>query len=455
MPGETELPGPVETNPKRPRFARDITEQVARIVVAVRQFHEDVRDGLVHLRKADIVGRTARSTGISLTTVKKISKDGPESFRCDGEQLTYETRSQLYDPNHLKQIRICVNECYEEGILPTVDIVYEKTKQFFATSQNPIDCGTRTFYSMMKRAELHFGRGKDHYQVCREKPSIIRQASRYIRAVRLHRESGRERIYQDETWFNSNMGPGKMWVDESKNGGFKVTSGKGTRLIVSHLGSTKRGFVDEAELMYTGKAKTDDYHENMNAHVFQDWMKKVLPKIRGAVLILDQAPYHRVLTPATRPPKSNLKKADLIDWMLSHQDPRSREELQLITRAELMQEAKMRVPAPVYEIQELATPYDVEILWLPVAHPMMNPIELLWAQIKNDIRRKNRYFTIKQVKELGQAKIRSLGSDDWIACDLHAQQWEDKLYQQAEENFPDEDFSENDNDASGSGSEEE
>ena len=41
---------------------------------------------------------------------------------------------------------------------------------------------------------------------------------------------------------------------------------------------------------------------------------------------------------------------------------------------------------------------EIKILWLPVGHSEVNPIELIWAEVKSDVARKNTTFKIAYVK---------------------------------------------------------
>lgn len=94
----------------------------------------------------------------------------------------------------------------------------------------------------------------------------------------------------------------KTWVDtEVKNSrdaykdglstGAKEPTSKGKRLIVVHIGN-ENGFVDGCQWVFEAK-KTGDYHENMDAPHFENWIAKVLEKLQANdVIVLDNASYH-------------------------------------------------------------------------------------------------------------------------------------------------------------------
>jgi hypothetical protein len=71
----------------------------------------------------------------------------------------------------------------------------------------------------------------------------------------------------------------------------KAPSGKGRRLIITHIGSQK-GFVDGCLRIFEFK-KTGNYHEEMCAESFENWFRAVLPRLEdNAVIVIDNAPYH-------------------------------------------------------------------------------------------------------------------------------------------------------------------
>ena len=75
--------------------------------------------------------------------------------------------------------------------------------------------------------------------------------------------------------------------------GFKTPLGKDQRLIIVHAGSVD-GFVQETKLSSVAKSDSGDYHIEMNAKHFEEWMTtKVFPNIpEHSVIIMDNASYH-------------------------------------------------------------------------------------------------------------------------------------------------------------------
>jgi hypothetical protein len=54
-------------------------------------------------------------------------------------------------------------------------------------------------------------------------------------------------FYLDETWVHQNHTIKYIWQDSTSNGGLKVSVGKGSRLIVCHVGSALTRFIPESK----------------------------------------------------------------------------------------------------------------------------------------------------------------------------------------------------------------
>ena len=72
---------------------------------------------------------------------------------------------------------------------------------------------------------------------------------------------------------------------------------------------------------------------------------------------------------------------------------------------------------------------DIRLLLLPVAHPVLNPIELMWGRIKRYVRDNNCNFTMSHIRELAEHKIQEQDSRAWNASFQHTwkyatQQWQ-------------------------------
>ncbi|XP_060846190.1 uncharacterized protein LOC132925846 [Rhopalosiphum padi] len=126
-----------------------------------------------------------------------------------------------------------------------------------------------------------------------ERNDIVALRCKFLRNICTLRQMKdcRPMIYLDKTWVNQNHSRFHIWQN---NEGTKVPIGKGGRLIITHAGSSRYGFIEGSKLVFKCQAKNStDYHSSMNADVFKAWfvdMLKLLPE--PCVIIMDNAPYH-------------------------------------------------------------------------------------------------------------------------------------------------------------------
>lgn len=195
--------------------------------------------------------------------------------------------------------------------------------------------------------------------------------------------------------------------------GNKAPSGKGSRLIIAHIGS-ETGFVNGGLWMFESK-KGGDYHEAMDGESFEKWFEKVLPLLDdNAVIVLDNARYHS--RKKEKVPNSSWSKGNIQEWLTSkgvvYED-------HLLKKQLLLKVQTVRSKNNSYVIDELAKSQNKTVLRLPPYHCELNPIELIWAQIKNSVASRNTTFKIADVKELFLQAINSIGEEEWKKCIDH------------------------------------
>jgi hypothetical protein len=134
----------------------------------------------------------------------------------------------------------------------------------------------------------------------------------------------------DESWLNKNMVPTHCWTDGTADFEPNVPPGKGARWIMLGAG-TKDGWIHASFVMWKGNVASEDYHSEMNAEVFEDWVKnRLLPFVPdNAVLVFDRATYHTMLTPDSCPATSSMSRAELAAWLVAHKCKEHNAELTL------------------------------------------------------------------------------------------------------------------------------
>ena len=215
-----------------------------------------------------------------------------------------------------------------------------------------------------------------------EKPEIVCWRRKYLRTIKKYRDEGKRIFYLDETWLNEGYTVAKTWQDknvrssrqaflEGLSTGMRTPSGKGRRLIIVHIGN-EDGFVDRGLLTFESK-KTGDYHEDMNAAVFEEYFEQMLDFIpKKSVIVMDNASYRSRNTENL--PTTAWKKTDIMQWMASKNISFKKD----FVKAELLNIVKTHKDKyKQYAVDTTAEKRGITILRLPPYHCELNPIELV------------------------------------------------------------------------------
>lgn len=292
----------------------------------------------------------------------------------------------------------------------------------------------KMIFSFYKRFCICSYQKRNRNSSLKEKNDIITWRRQYLRKIRKYREDGTPIYYLDETWVNAGHTVKKVWTDTSVltarqafidglSTGLKNPSGKGKRLIITHIGSDE-GFVEDGLLLFESK-KTGDYHEDMNAERFEEWLQHILPNLReNAVIVLDNAPYHS--RKLNKPPTANNRKAEIQQWLINQNIPYEDD----MVKAELLALVKENVTGLAkYAVDEIIEASNRKVLRLPPYHCELNPIELIWAQIKGYVARHNVSFKLEDVKQLFQQGVNSILCENWKNAIKHVVDVENKMWE--------------------------
>ena len=293
-------------------------------------------------------------------------------------------------------IRSKVHSFYSKKEHPTVDKVFALCKEEI---QDFPDMGRTTFWKILRSIGFRYVKTEGNTKLMMERNEIVAWRGRYLRQIRSAREAGKPIVYLDETWVNAHHTVSRKWYDRGQALGAQqpseAPSGKGQRLIILHAGS-KDGFLQNCELVFVGNTKSHDYHDEMNAKHFTEWWtEKLLPnQPPGAVIVMDNAPYHTVKTDASRCPTSSSRKAELQEWLTKNDIPWTAQ----MRKPELLDLVRANKPAPVYVCDELAAAQNFQVVRLPPYHCIFNPIEMVWGWVKQEVAKRNKTFKINDVK---------------------------------------------------------
>ena len=391
-----------------PRQHRRISRDVARVLLNVRKFFESERDNKARFGLARPVDRVVAATGVSRKTISKIqTENNLDSFPDDEDGNEKRKRPKIPHEDHAERVREALTKIRKvDKEESTLDAIFKVLGEQCGEDGDRWRWSRATLHRFMTEKGFSFIDCPNHYDKAKRNPAVLAMRADYVKWIQKHRGEGKVIFYQDETWIFKNMQRSKTWSHESDGAQNAAPSGKGPRCIIAHVGSSATGLLPEALLMFRGSqaARGSDYHTEMNAQVFMDWLdRKVLPAIKkvsnSSVLVLDRASYHTPLTDFTKPPNKSMRKKLLIECIDKWGGPS--EDWPLLWRStktnkEMFECADAIKPAPRYIAQEIASEYGVDILFLPVAHPELNPIEMLWSRVKRRCSKKKSRMQVGQ-----------------------------------------------------------
>lgn len=203
----------------------------------------------------------------------------------------------------------------------------------------------------------------------------------------------------------------RTWQDgTSKTLYQKKKSSEGKRFMICHAGS-RGGFLEDG-LVFSTKNKSADYHDNMNAELFEQWFEEsVLMKLETpTVIILDNASYH---SRKSEPwPTGSWRKEELVQWLDRKNIPHAPN----LMKAELLEIIKgLNKPQQEHAVDGLANSYGHRVLRLPPYHCEFNAIEMIWGIAKTHYNKNIAMTngTDDDVERLWTEALQSITADVW------------------------------------------
>ena len=388
--------------------------QAKKVIYHVNRYFLEEKANLAPLLPpSKALARTAMATKTSERTVRRICSAYNQSLRKEAapdKPLFYSPKKKNrgkpvtgFDDFDKCVLRRTVLAFYERKELPTVYKIKEELREKIGYS----GC-ENSLRKVLLKIGFKFAKVNGR-KFLMERSDVVAARTRFLRQIRQLKQSDHTFVYLDETWVNQNSTVGKCWIDTSSQEatGVKPPTGKGARLIILHAG-TKDGFINNGELIF--QAKNDgDYHNQMNATVFEEWFRmQLLPNIPpNSVIVMDNASYHS--RQVEKLPTSSWRKADIKDWLMQ-KGVAVRDDL---SKAELYELTKIsRVARKRYVTDEVATEAGHIVVRLPPYNCQYNPIELIWAQVKSYITKRNN-FKMADLKPLVKEAMRTVTPENW------------------------------------------
>ena len=194
-----------------------------------------------------------------------------------------------------------------------------------------------------------------------------------------------------------------------------------------HAGS-KEGFVLGAADVFRAKKGSGDYHQEMDGKRFEEWFtKKLLPNLKPrSVIVMDNASYHSAKLHSL--PTTSTKKLAIHQW-LSDNGITSDLSMLKVELLNLVNQAKTARPElEKYRIDAIAERHGHNVLRLPPYHCELNPIELVWSQVKGEVARENQTFKIAEVEKLTPSALQHVSPENWESYVKHTIGVEERMW---------------------------
>lgn len=337
------------------------------------------------------VEKTARALELGVVTVKRIMADFNRDPSLLDKPIQPKGRPGYVLPDSLQSItREYVRNANSEGQF----ITQETLRQYLLEQNSDIEVELKTLGRALDRWGFTYGKGVRCAHL-KEKNYVIAARQRYLRQKRENRNGDktiRPEVYLDESYVNKNHSNDFTWYSDEDGPIVQKPTGVGERLIIINA-ITQDGWVPNAKLTFKSTRKTGDYHGQVTHELFKKWFQeKLLPNIpKHSIIIMDNASYHNVLS-ACSAPTSASKKDKIREWLIKNQIPTPEDCL----KPELIEILNKIAPNPTYEVDLLAEKLGHTVLRTPPYHPELQPIEICWGIVKNQVAR-NCNFTMSNL----------------------------------------------------------
>lgn len=376
---------------------KPISSEYKKATVALKEYFDRTRNDIAE-KELDSVEKTAHALDLGIATVKRIMaeyKREPTSIEADQFQRGRPPRILT------ESLQALVRDYVRAANYQGKHITLEMLSKYLAENNKESDFSTRTLGRALDRWGFTYGKGT-RSQHLKEKDYVVAARRRYLREMRANRNGNklsRPEIYLDESYVNKNHSNDFIWYLEEDGPYIQKPTGKGERLIIINA-ITKDGWIPNAKLVFKSTRKTGDYHGQMNHKIFTKWFKEMLlPNIpKNSLIIMDNASYHKVLAEHSDPTRAS-KKDIIVGWLRKNGVPISDDCL----KAELIEIMEKMVPSPTYELDEIAAEKGHKIVRTPPYHPELQPIEICWGVVKNQIARNCDFTMTGLQKQLDDA----------------------------------------------------
>jgi len=389
---------------------------------AFESFERNKSDGSV-IVVDDPYSVTSAYIGVARTTVANIVTSVRESGRVPQLTLPGNRHQMTAIPIATEaRIREFVFERHREGVICNAKHIVALLKDECA-----LDIQDRTMRRHLARMGFVWSHTKKQTRSLRESSRVRQQRHDYLYEIRKnHRLPLDEQyrlVYLDESFLHHHYSSQFSWFSD---GDFVERSpGKGRRWCFIHA-LMEEGLLEDTFLIFEAKKSKGDYHQQFDHQVFQQWFQEqMLPHLpKRCLIVMDRCPYHMVGQDSIIP--QQMRKIELQEWLTQNGFDWEESWLKPRLIAEVEDKRDKKTMVEMFAEQK-----GHRVLFLPVHHPELNPIELVWNTVKGECARQfsNQTSFQDQRIRLEEALSNKIDATYCSEAFRHVKQFEDKYWE--------------------------
>lgn len=389
---------------------------------AFESFERNKSDGSVIVVE-DPYSVTSAYTGVARTTVANIVTSVRETGRVPPLTLPGNRHQMTAIPISTEaRIREFVFERHREGVICNAKHIVALLKDAFA-----LDIQDRTMRRHLARMGFVWSHTKKQTRSLRDSSRVRQQRHDYLYEIRKnHRLSFDEQyrlVYLDESFLHHHYSAQFSWFSD---GDFVERSpGKGRRWCFIHA-LMEEGLLEDTFLIFEAKKAKGDYHQQFDHQVFQQWFQEqLLPQLpKRCLIVMDRCPYHMVGQDSIIP--QQMRKLELQEWLTQNGFDWEESWLKPRLIAEVEDKRDKKTMVEMFAEQK-----GHRVLFLPVHHPELNPIEFVWNTVKGACARQfsNQTSFQDQRIRLEEAFSNKIDAKYCSEAFRHVKQLEDKYWE--------------------------
>lgn len=268
-----------------------------------------------------------------------------------------------------------------------------------------------------------------------ERDDIIVWRHSYLRKIKAFKREKKPLVYLDETWVNVGQATSKIWRDTTirtpkeaflagLTTGLKDPTHRGPRFVILHAGG-KDGFVNNGKLVFLAKKGTADFHDEMNSQTFEQWFEnQLLPNLKKDTgIVMDNASYHG--RKVEQVPTDKNRKEGIQIWF---NEKGVSFEADMLKIELLTEVAKIKHLYQDHVVYKMAQEKGFTVIRIPPYHCELNPIELVWSQVKRHVAMNNLNYKLNEMPALIDNAFTSVSTVQWSNYCRHVEDIEGEMW---------------------------